>query len=635
MMFGMERRRAGGTVSSMFTALFAFSIVLNLLAQVGARAADPASQLGSLVVDAVVGVTFAVCALVARKLSAFRSGWVMLAGSVLWTFGTLATAIDAISGAWAVLWALQGATDVIVIWLALGYPTGRLPTWWARSVVAAAALLYSFVAVTRLFLDDPGRWGTCDCVPNPVAVLGTERIYGTIEPVAVWGNLTIAAVALIAVIVRWVRGSAPWRAVNVLMTAVFAILVVVWITFDARWLLPMEWDGTGAVLLRSGAMTAIPVAYVAGLASLRSTRARVADLILATRDWIDHPRWQHLLREALGDRTVRVIWWDREACVCRDATGERVADPRAAGTGMGASRVLEVGSHDDPIAWLVHDPVLGESHELLDSIVETMRLTSENEQLTADLEATLVQVRDSRERLVTAGDEARRRIEHDLHDGAQQLLVSTAISLRLSSARAQALNDPSLDDALAEASRQLSTAIGELRALARGIAPGTGDGDVADVLEELALRSPLPTIVRIRGVRALDAIVRSTIYFVVAECLTNVVRHAEADSTVVELDLGQDPVRLNVIDDGGGGASMAGGTGLRGIADRVEAIGGTLDIDSTRLGTSIRVALPVHGASERALVHPAGMAPRAPNRRLTASDLTAASAIVSKSSERG
>jgi len=282
MMFGMERRRAGGTVSSMFTALFAFSIVLNLLAQVGARAADPASQLGSLVVDAVVGVTFAVCALVARKLSAFRSGWVMLAGSVLWTFGTLATAIDAISGAWAVLWALQGATDVIVIWLALGYPTGRLPTWWARSVVAAAALLYSFVAVTRLFLDDPGRWGTCDCVPNPVAVLGTERIYGTIEPVAVWGNLTIAAVALIAVIVRWVRGSAPWRAVNVLMTAVFAILVVVWITFDARWLLPMEWDGTGAVLLRSGAMTAIPVAYVAGLASLRSTRARVADLILAT-----------------------------------------------------------------------------------------------------------------------------------------------------------------------------------------------------------------------------------------------------------------------------------------------------------------------------------------------------------------
>lgn len=449
------------------------------------------------------------------------------------------------------LWALQGGTDVVVIWLALGYPTGRLGSW-TRSIVVSSVLLYGFVAVTRLFLDDPGRWGTCECMANPFALLGTERIYGTIEPVAAWGNLMIAALALVAVVVRWMRGSAPWRAVNILMTVVFAMLMFVWIAFDAQQLFPIEWNGTGAVLLRSGAMIAIPVAYVAGLAMLRSTRARVADVILAARDGIDHPQWQHLLAEALGDRTVRVIWWDREASVCRDAHGKLVPDPRAGTNEFDRSRVHEVGSRGDPIAWLVHDPALGGNHELMDSIAETMRLASENEQLTSDLEATLVQVRDSRARLVTAGDEARRRIEHDLHDGAQQLLVSTAISLRLASARAETLRDLALVEALAGASRQLSTAIGELRALARGIAPGIDDrdGDVADVLEELAMRSPLPTAVRVRGARPLDAVVQSTVYFVVAECLTNVVRHAAAETTVIELDIEQDSAILSVVDDG-------------------------------------------------------------------------------------
>jgi PAS domain S-box-containing protein len=204
------------------------------------------------------------------------------------------------------------------------------------------------------------------------------------------------------------------------------------------------------------------------------------------------------------------------------------------------------------------------------------------------------EVRASRARLVEVADEARRRLERDLHDGAQQRLVGLALDLQL--ARETAAEDPAaaaamLDGAIAE----LRGAIDELRELARGIHPAvlTTHGLNA-ALPDLARRSPIE--IRFDGlseVGRLPDAVEATIYFVCAECLTNAAKHSGAQSVLVALDRLDNGVAVEIGDDGRGGASMGAGTGLRGLGDRVSAIGGTFELRSRPgEGTVVRVELP-------------------------------------------
>jgi signal transduction histidine kinase len=196
----------------------------------------------------------------------------------------------------------------------------------------------------------------------------------------------------------------------------------------------------------------------------------------------------------------------------------------------------------------------------------------------------------SRARIVAAADEARRRLERDLHDGAQQQLVSLALTLRR--AEAQARGTPA-QQAVTDALAQLEEALAELRDLARGIHPAVlSERGLAAALEALVARSPLPVELQAPRERATPDS-EAAIYFTVAEALTNVAKHARATWVRVEVALHGDRLTAQIADDGVGGATVTTSSGLRGLTDRLEALGGTLAVDSPRGGgTIIRARVP-------------------------------------------
>ena len=199
----------------------------------------------------------------------------------------------------------------------------------------------------------------------------------------------------------------------------------------------------------------------------------------------------------------------------------------------------------------------------------------------------------SRARIVTAADDARRRLERDLHDGAQQHLVGLAMTLRL--ARRKLHEDPEfVAELLDEAIGDLATATGELRELARGLHPAVlTEGGLQPALVSLAKRAGVPVTIVAAPEERLEPTVEITAYFVVAEALTNVVRYAEATQTEVRVQRTGGVLRVEVRDDGRGGASLGAGSGLRGLLDRVSAIGGTLFVESPEgVGTLLRAELP-------------------------------------------
>ena len=202
-------------------------------------------------------------------------------------------------------------------------------------------------------------------------------------------------------------------------------------------------------------------------------------------------------------------------------------------------------------------------------------------------------LRDARQRILTAADEERRRIERDLHDGAQQRLVAVTLTLRLALSRIS--TDPGgAAELVAKAQEEAQLAINELRELARGIHPALlNDRGLHAALEALATRAPVP--VQISGVPSdrLSERVEACAYFVTAEALTNVAKYANATEAFVELSLRDGRLRLQVRDDGVGGADPSGG-GLRGLRDRVDALDGHLELDSPPGGgTTLTVEIPV------------------------------------------
>lgn len=199
----------------------------------------------------------------------------------------------------------------------------------------------------------------------------------------------------------------------------------------------------------------------------------------------------------------------------------------------------------------------------------------------------------SRVRIVTAADDARRRLERDLHDGAQQHLVGLAMTLRL--ARRKLFDDPEfVGELLDEAIGDLATATDELRELARGLHPAVlTEGGLQPALVSLAKRAAVPVTIVAAPEERLDPTVEITAYFVVAEALTNVARYAEATQAEVRVEHVGGVLHVEVRDDGRGGATMDGGSGLRGLLDRVSAIGGTLFVESPEgVGTLLRAELP-------------------------------------------
>jgi signal transduction histidine kinase len=244
------------------------------------------------------------------------------------------------------------------------------------------------------------------------------------------------------------------------------------------------------------------------------------------------------------------------------------------------------------IAALVYDASLDDDPELVDAVSAAAAIALENERLQTESQARLAELQASRERIVAAGDAERRRLERNLHDGAQQRLVAIALQLRLIQAHIR--GDPSSAEALiTSASDELAQSLKELRELARGIHPAVLEHGIASALASLATRSTVPTAVTCEVTERLPERLELAAYFVACEALANVAKYARATAASVSLSRTDRGVVVEIADDGVGGADPSAGSGLRGLVDRVEALGGQLLVTSPAgAGTVVTADLP-------------------------------------------
>ena len=294
---------------------------------------------------------------------------------------------------------------------------------------------------------------------------------------------------------------------------------------------------------------------------------------------------ERVLAEVLHDPAATLLYWLPVSEVYADGSGHVVALPED-----GRERT-EAVLHGVRLAVLLHDPALRERLDLLDGVLRSATLTIEIARLRVEVKAQLAEVAASRTRIVEAGYEERRRLERDLHDGAQQRLVSLGIHLRRlqRSLPSAAL---AIESALDQAVGEIGNAVADLRHLAAGARPARLADGLASALHDLARRAPLLVEIDATTER-LPASVEAAAFFVACEAMTNAIKHAEATRVAVTAVRQDDTLFLSVQDDGLGGAVAGGGSGLVGLADRVDAHGGHLRIASEPgQGTLVEVELP-------------------------------------------
>jgi signal transduction histidine kinase len=294
-----------------------------------------------------------------------------------------------------------------------------------------------------------------------------------------------------------------------------------------------------------------------------------------------------VLRKTLHDPTLELLFWLPETGIYVNRAGQPVGDP-----GPEQLRARTPLKHGEArLGLLLHHPALLERRELLRSVLSASALAVEIARLRVEVRVQLAEVEASRSRILAAGYKERRQIERDLHDGAQQRLVSLGVSLRLLQ---RGLNgtSPTLRSALDEAVEEVGRAITDLRELARGVRPARLDQGLEVALRDLARRSPIPVELDLT-VERMPSDIEAAAYFVACEALTNTVKHAGASRVTVRTARENGHLVVRVQDDGIGGARLVPGSGLAGLADRVDAHGGRLRIDSrSGGGTLVEAELP-------------------------------------------
>ena len=336
------------------------------------------------------------------------------------------------------------------------------------------------------------------------------------------------------------------------------------------------------------AFAATPFAFLAGLARADLSGSRGVRMLMAELG--DTPERADLrdgLARALGDPALELAFWMPEQRRYVDAGGSPAELP---GADDAHRTVTEIDHHGERSAAIVHDRA--QDSETVRAAGAATVLLLENQRLDAELRARLVELRASRARLVEAADGERRRIERNLHDGAQSRLVAVALNLRL--ARMSVPDDSDTAALLDGSIDELGQSLKELRDLARGIHPALlSERGLGPAVRSLAARSSVPVEVVGAGAGRLPAAVETAAYFVVAEALTNVSKYAHAGRAEVRVERVDGHLLVEVSDDGVGGASALVGSGLRGLSDRVAALSGTLDVSSPPgRGTRLRAQLP-------------------------------------------
>lgn len=331
-----------------------------------------------------------------------------------------------------------------------------------------------------------------------------------------------------------------------------------------------------------------PFVFLAGLLHARLARSAVGDLIVELRPNPTPKGLRDALAQALRDPSLSLVYWLPEFGTYAGLDGRPVVLPSEE-TGIATTLIDRDGI---PVAALLHDGSLAEEPELLAAVTAAAAIALENARLDVELRARLQELRGSRARMVEVADKERQRLERNLHDGAQQRLV--ALSLELSLLGSDLSSDKGAQERLDRAQRQIAVSLSELREIARGIHPAvlTAHG-LGVALEQLAALAPVRVRLGVETEGRLPEALEVAAYYLVCETLTNVGKYAQASSATVEVSRSNGRVLIEVTDDGIGGADTERGGGLRGIADRVEALDGRLRIWSPiGGGTRIRAEIP-------------------------------------------
>jgi signal transduction histidine kinase len=493
---------------------------------------------------------------------------------------------------WTVARPIEVLGIAVYAHLAIAYPTGYLRSRFDRIVVtyiyvllvAPALLAHPFWEVTVGCVPD--------CVRNLVAIWPDERIFQLITNGSmVFAVITAAPLILTALWRHWRDASPAGRRALLPVVVAFPIEVALGAADAFVGAIGYQpgiefFNGPSGTALRLVVPLILPIGLLLTFLRPRLNRGRMAALVVELGRGVPLGGLRDVLARALGDPSLQLAFAAPSGSGYVDAAGQPVELPANSPTRM----VTRLERGDELLGVLVHDPLLEvEDPGLVEAVGNAARLALENERLAAEVRAQLEEVRASRSRIVEAADAERRRVERDLHDGAQQRLV--ALAMRLQVAKQQT---PEASTLLDEATTELETAIGEVRGLARGVHPTIlTESGLAAAIDALAERTPIPVIADVVD-RRFDGTIEATAYFVVAEALTNVVRYSGAREARVIVHEAGDRVVVEVADDGRGGADPTAGSGLRGLDDRIAAIGGRLSVTSPAgSGTTIRAELPV------------------------------------------
>lgn len=342
----------------------------------------------------------------------------------------------------------------------------------------------------------------------------------------------------------------------------------------------------GALLLGYEAtLSAIALSLTVGLLVRPWERAAVTDLVVELGRRTRSPTLRDGLARALGDPTLEVGYWLPETNRFVDARGRPLALPDPA-TDRSVTTIERDGL---PLAVLIHDPAVLADPGLIEAVSSAAGLAASNARLQADVRARQAEVRVSRQRILEARDEERRRLEDRLQDGAQRRLDQLGETLRV----AQRSAAGETWKRIGKAEEQLAETEEELHRLARGIHPGgLSEHGLGDALVSLVTDLRLPVDLAV-STDPIPPRIAACAYFLCAEALANIAKHASATKVRVSVTSERDRITVEVEDDGVGGADPARGTGLRGLTDRAETLGGTVTVTSVRgRGTRLTAAIP-------------------------------------------
>jgi signal transduction histidine kinase len=469
---------------------------------------------------------------------------------------------------------------VLFLHLFVAFPSGRLQGAFERSLVATGYAFAISLEVVRMTLGGFGPHNLLELAPNPDAALTVLHVQLTLI-----SAYCLAGVGLL--VVRRRRVGRPLRRPLALIADVFGLALVL----IALLLLSAGWGGPAVTQIRWVTFAALgltPVAFLIALLHARLARSSAAELFVDLQANPEPADLRDALARALRDPSLTLAYWLPEFGSYADTDGRPVVLPGE----DDRRRVTLIGSEGAPVAALLHDPALDEEPELLNAVTAGAEIALENERLHVELRARLEELRGSRARIVGAGQSERQRLERNLHDGAQQRLI--ALSLELSLLEERLGDDADTRARLREARREIGTSLEELRDVARGIHPAVVSGHgLAVALEQLAARAGVPVRLSVRLAGRLPEPIEVAAFYLVSESLANVTKHAGATSATVEVARTDGQVLVEVVDDGIGGADTELGSGLRGLADRVEALGGRLQVWSPRGGgTRLRAEVP-------------------------------------------